>query len=91
MYDFSPGKSIEIIFIRLLKEFCSMHGSGERLSQLTGIAAILRFPMPDLDLAEDHHANEPNNEDEEGEFEHNEATTNHIDNPDANRVVASAW
>ena len=32
-----------------------MHVSGERLGQLTGIAAILRFPMADLDLAEDHH------------------------------------
>jgi len=32
-----------------------MHASGERLGQLTGIAAILRFPMPDLDLADDHH------------------------------------
>ena len=33
----------------LLSSF-SMHVSGERLSQLTGIAAILRYPMPDLDL-----------------------------------------
>jgi len=33
--------------------FSSMHVSGERLSQLTGIAAILRYPMPDLDLAEE--------------------------------------
>lgn len=32
-----------------------MHASGERLSQLTGIAAILRFPMPDLDLSDEHH------------------------------------
>lgn len=65
-----------------------MHGSGERLSQLTGIAAILRFPMPDLDLAEDHHENEIEEEedDEEEEFDHNEAAAaaNHIDNPDAN-------
>lgn len=29
--------------------FSSMHVSGEELSQLTGIAAILRFPLPDLD------------------------------------------
>ncbi|CAF2741032.1 unnamed protein product [Rotaria sp. Silwood2] len=32
-----------------------MHASGERLGQLTGIAAILRFPMPDLDLTDEHH------------------------------------
>ncbi|KAK1414912.1 hypothetical protein QVD17_30675 [Tagetes erecta] len=29
--------------------FSSMHVSGEQLTQLTGIAAILRFPLPDLD------------------------------------------
>lgn len=39
-----------------------MHVSGERLSQLTGIAAKLRYPMADLDLAEDHHHHENNHE-----------------------------
>ncbi|KAL8110909.1 protein PELOTA 1-like [Apium graveolens] len=29
--------------------FSAMHASGEQLAQITGIAAILRFPMPDLD------------------------------------------
>lgn len=29
--------------------FSSMHISGEQLEQLTGIAAILRFPMPELE------------------------------------------
>ena len=29
-----------------------MHVSGEQLQQLTGIAAILRFPLPDLEDAE---------------------------------------
>ncbi|KAH9613333.1 hypothetical protein KSS87_014741 [Heliosperma pusillum] len=29
--------------------FSSMHVSGEQLAQLTGIAAVLRFPLPDLD------------------------------------------
>ncbi|VFQ62874.1 unnamed protein product [Cuscuta campestris] len=29
--------------------FSSMHVSGEQLTQLSGIAAILRFPLPDLD------------------------------------------
>ncbi|XWS59581.1 hypothetical protein CRYUN_Cryun08bG0134400 [Craigia yunnanensis] len=29
--------------------FSSMHVSGEQLAHLTGMAAILRFPLPDLD------------------------------------------
>ncbi|KAJ0013672.1 protein PELOTA 1 [Pistacia vera] len=29
--------------------FSSMHVSGEQLGQLTGVAAILRFPLPDLE------------------------------------------
>ncbi|XP_074321116.1 protein PELOTA 1-like [Silene latifolia] len=29
--------------------FSSMHVSGEQLAQLTGIAAVLRFPLPDLE------------------------------------------
>ncbi|XP_043271725.1 protein pelota [Venturia canescens] len=32
-----------------VKIFSSMHVSGEQLDQLTGVAAILRFPMPELD------------------------------------------
>lgn len=32
-----------------VKIFSSLHPSGERLEQLTGLAAILRFPMPELD------------------------------------------
>jgi protein pelota len=29
--------------------FSSLHVSGEQLNQLTGIAAILKFPLPDID------------------------------------------
>lgn len=29
--------------------FSTMHSSGEQLAQLTGVAAILRFPLPDLE------------------------------------------
>ncbi|XP_033627141.1 protein pelota homolog [Asterias rubens] len=37
-----------------VKLFSSLHVSGEQLTQLTGVAAILRFPMPDIDeLSED--------------------------------------
>ncbi|XP_050344770.1 protein pelota isoform X1 [Nymphalis io] len=33
--------------------FSSMHVSGEQLDQLTGIAAILRFPMPELEESDE--------------------------------------
>ncbi len=34
--------------------FSSMHVSGEQLNLLSGVAAILRFPMPDIeDVQED--------------------------------------
>lgn len=33
--------------------FSSLHVSGEQLGQLTGVAATLRFPMPDLDEEEE--------------------------------------
>lgn len=32
-----------------VKVFSSLHVSGEQLNQLTGLAAILRFPMPDIE------------------------------------------
>mmetsp|Transcript_8174 Transcript_8174/g.24294 ORF Transcript_8174/g.24294 Transcript_8174/m.24294 type:complete len:396 (-) Transcript_8174:410-1597(-) len=32
--------------------FSGMHASGEQLDQLTGLAAILRFPLPDLEDAD---------------------------------------
>ncbi|KAI5698118.1 hypothetical protein M8J76_015893 [Diaphorina citri] len=39
--------------------FSSMHVSGEQLGQLTGVAAILRFPMPELeDLSENEEEEE---------------------------------
>ena len=28
--------------------FSGMHVAGEQLNQMTGVAAILRFPLPDL-------------------------------------------
>uniref|UniRef100_A0A182W6Q4 Protein pelota homolog n=1 Tax=Anopheles minimus TaxID=112268 RepID=A0A182W6Q4_9DIPT len=36
-----------------VKIFSSMHVSGEQLAQLTGVAAILRFPMPELEDSDD--------------------------------------
>ena len=97
MSNYFPGKilskSSSYEYRRI--SFCSMHGSGERLSQLTGIAAILRFPMPDLDLAEEHHEADTNAT--QDEFDMHEPApnpnrmVNHINNTDANRAEASAW
>ena len=36
-----------------VKIFSSLHVSGEQLDQMTGVAAILRFPMPEIE-EEDH-------------------------------------
>ena len=33
--------------------FSSMHVSGQQLEQVSGVAAILRFPLPDLDELEE--------------------------------------
>merc|ERR1712157_91319 len=46
--------------------FSSLHVSGEQLKQITGVAAILRFPMPELleiDMSDDG----SNNSDSESE------------------------
>jgi protein pelota len=44
--------------------FSSMHVSGQQLQQVSGVAAILRYPLPDLDeleaIAESHHAEDDN-------------------------------
>jgi protein pelota len=36
--------------------FSSMHGAGEQLSQMTGVAALCRFPVPDAEEASEAHA-----------------------------------
>ena len=46
--------------------FSSMHVSGQQLQQVSGVAAILRYPMPDLDELEEMAAL---HEDEDGEGE----------------------
>lgn len=40
-----------------VKIFSSMHVSGEQLALLTGVAAILRFPMPELEESSDEDDN----------------------------------
>lgn len=39
-----------IFFPGTVHLFSGMHSSGERLAQISGVAAVLRFPLPDLDL-----------------------------------------
>ncbi|KAG0255583.1 hypothetical protein DFQ27_006191 [Actinomortierella ambigua] len=43
--------------------FSSLHVSGENLNQLTGVAAILNFPIPDMDEEEEH----PDDDDDDEE------------------------
>jgi protein pelota len=58
--------------------FSSMHVSGQQLQQVSGVAAILRYPLPDLDeleeLAQEHADNEgrvPEGGGEEEEYDPN--------------------
>ena len=63
--------------------FSSMHSTGEQLKQITGIAAILRFPMPELldmfdddddadsDAKDDDPSNDDNNSDDMGLLDDN--------------------
>jgi hypothetical protein len=57
-----PGKD-QVIFTRMLRSyamtqkctriFSSSHVSGEQLLQVSGVAAILRFPLPELEDMEE--------------------------------------
>ena len=44
--------------------FSSMHVSGQQLNQVSGVAAILRFPLPDLDELEELAEREPEDVDD---------------------------
>ncbi|XP_015604532.1 protein pelota [Cephus cinctus] len=46
-----------------VKIFSSMHVSGEQLDQLTGVAALLRFPMPELEDESDGSQSDSEQED----------------------------
>merc|ERR1711971_450312 len=60
--------------------FSSLHVSGEQLTQITGIAAILRFPMPELlelddseeDDEEDEEESTENDDDDDEEEKHSD-------------------
>lgn len=98
MFDYFLGKFIQQneTFIKNIFHF-SMHASGERLGQLTGIAAILRFPMPDLDLSEDHHHQHHNEHDEANgdrdDIDNDDIpanpnrTVNHFNQPNEDRTI----
>lgn len=49
--------------------FSSLHVSGQQLGQVSGVAAILRYPLPDLDQLELDAANYESSSDEESEDE----------------------
>lgn len=49
-----------------VKIFSSLHVSGEQLDQMTGVAAILRFPMPEI---EEEDQNEEEEEEEKEDME----------------------
>jgi len=51
-----PTRKKYVEFVESVKEnggevklFSTLHVSGEQLSQLGGVAAILRFPLPEID------------------------------------------
>ncbi len=95
-FDYFPGKSlISSYLFNLILDVFSMHVSGERLGQLTGIAAILRFPMSDLDLSEDRHHDETNSEfhdaDQNDLPSNPNRTVDYFDQTDGERAEASAW
>ncbi|CAB9511269.1 Protein PELOTA [Seminavis robusta] len=49
--------------------FSSMHVSGQQLAQVSGVAAILRFPLPDLDELEELAAAGPEDDDKDDDEE----------------------
>ena len=55
--------------------FSSMHISGQQLQQVSGVAAILRYPLPDLDELEELAEEEPGTyETEDDSEEENDGT-----------------
>lgn len=47
----AQGDAVMLVFSLLV---VSMHVTGQQLGQLTGIAAILRFPLPELENERDN-------------------------------------
>jgi protein pelota len=53
--------------------FSSMHVSGQQLQQVSGVAAILRYPLPDLEELQEAESQEEEQESEEEEEYDSEA------------------
>ena len=51
-----------------VRVFSSLHVSGEQLAQVSGIAAILRFPMPEEEVLDDGAAESDDGDDNDGAF-----------------------
>jgi len=49
--------------------FSSLHVSGAQLSKLTGLAAILRFPMPQLEEGESEDTDDDDDDDDENKHQ----------------------
>lgn len=66
--------------------FSSMHVSGQQLQQVSGVAAILRYPIPDLDELEEEAANlnldndETDENDEEDDYNYQNVATEMCEN-----------
>jgi len=54
-----------------VKIFSSMHVSGEQLGQLSGIAAILRFPLPEIEDAVSNEDDKDENSDSDNDNNNN--------------------
>jgi protein pelota len=51
----------------IVRLFSSLHVSGEKLGQISGVAAILRFPMPEIDQEEEEEDDEGDSDEDENE------------------------
>eukprot|EP00479_Gromia_sphaerica_P008371 TRINITY_DN3147_c0_g1_i1.p1 TRINITY_DN3147_c0_g1~~TRINITY_DN3147_c0_g1_i1.p1 ORF type:complete len:112 (-),score=33.61 TRINITY_DN3147_c0_g1_i1:117-452(-) len=47
--------------------FSSMHVSGEQLKELTGVAAILRFPLPEIESDDDDEPEDDESDEEKSD------------------------
>jgi len=60
--------------------YSSLHNSGEQLNQLTGVAAILSYPMEEPDSDVDNESDNDNNDDDSVEW----STSSSEDSSDEN-------
>jgi protein pelota len=65
-----------------VKIFSSMHVSGHQLAELTGVAAILRFPIPGLDDDEDKDGDDDDDDDDDEKEDKNDSDQDDDDDDD---------